>query len=311
MSEGAPQRTGGPAGGAPGSDPALLARIQRFQIEVDGVVQGLRSGHHRSRRRGEGLVFAEHVDYRAGDDLRRLDWRAYARSDHYRLKRFEHEVELRAALALDVSGSMGYGEGAQNKHWHGAVLLGALGHLLSGRGDAVGVARFDGQLSEWIAPRAGSQALAQGLTTLALPPRQTAPTSLAESLAMLTERVPERGLVAIASDLLDLSESALASLARLRARANQVWVLHVLHRDELELPFSGARRFIGCEGEAELEVDADAMRSAYKRQLDAFFDRCRAACNGRNVRYVLAPTDEDPGETLSTLLRAGGGRAWA
>jgi len=135
-------------------------------------------------------------------------------------------------------------------------------------------------------------------------------TSLPQSLAALAERCPERGVVAIASDLLDLSERALSALGRLRARASQVLVIHVLHRHELELPFEGAQRFVGCEGEEPLEADADGLRDAYRRQVDRFVRQCRAACEGPRMRYVLAPTDEAPGDVLARLLRSRGEAGW-
>ena len=122
-------------------DPSFVERLEHLRFAVGGVVDGLFTGLHKSRRRGGGLVFAEHRAYRPGDDPRTIDWRAFARSDHHRVKHFEHEAQLRAVLALDVSGSMAFGTGpfTSTKVGYAATLLGATAEVLLRQGDAAGV----------------------------------------------------------------------------------------------------------------------------------------------------------------------------
>lgn len=293
-------------------DPELSERLGALHFAVEGVVEGLLSGQHRSRRRGGGLVFAEHRDYRPGDDPRTLDWRAYARSDHYRTKHFEHEAQLRAVLALDVSGSMAYGSErfAEQKQGYAAMLLGALAHVLLRQGDAAGVARFHNVVEQWLPPRGGSAHLSNLLRTLALPVQGVHKTRLSQVLSELTERAGRRGAIVIASDLLDEDDDGLDQLGRLVARGHRVVVLHVLHPNELDFPFDEAIRFVGTEGEQPVEVDARSIAQDYRQEVAQWQQRCRAQCAATGAHYVLARTDRPALECLTEAARSEQGSRW-
>ena len=293
-------------------DPSFVERLEHLRFAVDGVVDGLYTGLHKSRRRGGGLVFAEHRDYRPGDDPRTIDWRAFARSDHHRVKRFEHEAQLRATLALDISGSMAYGgpELIRSKIGFAGTLLGALAEVLLRQGDAAGVALFDERVERWLPPRGGqahSQALLEALAT---PPREGKRTDLAATLDELGERAGRHGAVIVASDFLDLREEALAGLHRLTARGHRVNVLHVLHNDELALPFTEPVRFLGTEGESPLEADPRLLRESYLEELAAFQGRVKTACSVAGARYVLASLERAPYEILREALSPDDGSRW-
>src|SRR6185295_13092865 len=118
-------------------DPDVVARIANLRLRAQRAVEGLRSGIHKSPHRGASVIFAEHREYRPGDDLRLLDWRAFARSDRHQVKRFEQETHLRASLVLDRSGSMAYAGGDRRpKIDHAATILAALAYVLARQGDA-------------------------------------------------------------------------------------------------------------------------------------------------------------------------------
>jgi uncharacterized protein (DUF58 family) len=281
-------------------DPSFVERLEHLRFAVDGVVDGLYTGLHKSRRRGGGLVFAEHRDYRPGDDPRTIDWRAFARSDHHRVKRFEHEAQLRATLALDISGSMAYGgpELLRTKVGFAATLLGATAEVLLRQGDAAGVAIFTERVERWL-PARGGQAHAQALLeALASPSSPGSQTDLGATFDELGERAGRHGAVVIASDFLDLRETALSGLHRLTARGHRVQVLHVLHDDELALPFTEPLRFLGTEGETPLEADPRLLRDGYLQELAAFRARVRSACNIAGARYVLASLERPLHEIL-------------
>jgi len=293
-------------------DPSFVERLEHLRFAVDGVVDGLFTGLHKSRRRGGGLVFAEHRPYRPGDDPRTIDWRAFARSDHHRVKHFEHEAQLRAVLALDLSGSMRYGGPAfvSTKIGFAATLLGAAGEVLLRQGDAAGVALFAQQLLRWIPPRGGQAHARALLEILATPPEAGATTQLAESLEQIAERTHKHGAVLIASDCLDLRDDALRGLARLSGRGHRVCLLHVLHGDELHLPFKEPMRFLGTEGEEPIEADARLLRDSYLREVANFQARVRSACATGGARYVLASTDRPLHEVLREALAPEGGSRW-
>lgn len=292
-------------------DPEVAKRVASLTIQAQKAVDGLLTGMHKSPHRGASVVFVEHREYRPGDDLRLLDWRAYARSDRHQIKRFEQETHLGATLVLDRSGSMAYGgEGRPTKAEHAATLLGAIAFLLVRQGDAAGLAVIDQTVQKVLPPRTRAAHLEEVLTELARPPARGTKTGLARALTEVAERARRRGLVAIASDLLDFDEDALSPLSYLVGRGHDVVVFHVLDPDELELPFDDAARFEGLEGEASLDADPVALREAYRAEIDRFVDDCRRRCNGVGARWVLARTDEPPERTLASVLARGRGKGW-
>lgn len=285
-------------------DPSFVERLSHLRFSVEGVVDGLYTGLHKSRRRGGGLVFAEHRDYRPGDDPRSIDWRAFARSDHHRVKHFEHEAQLRAVLALDVSNSMAYGgpEFVATKLGYAATLLGASAEILLRQGDAAGVALFHESVVRRVPIRGGTGHARVLLEALATPANKAPSTRIAQSLDAIAERSGRHGAIVIASDLLDFQEGALHGISRLTARGHRVYVLHVMHADELTFPFQDPARFLGPEGEPFCEADPRLVQKAYLREVAAFRAQAKAACASAGARYVLAATDRPLHEVLREAL---------
>ena len=240
-------------------DQEVVQRIANLKVRARRAVEGLRSGIHRSPHRGASVIFAEHRDYRPGDDLRLLDWRAFARSDRYTIKHFEQETHLRAHLLLDVSASMVFdgGDPARDKRGYAATLLGAMAFILLGQADAVGLITFADAVREAVPARARPgqlDAILGALAQAGAEPR----TDLNAALAACGERVGRRGLVVIASDLLDFQPNALEPLTRLRALGHDVIVFQVLHGDELDFPYRELARFRDPETGEMLDTDPEA-----------------------------------------------------
>ena len=292
-------------------DENIARRVSTLRVHARRAVEGLRSGIHRSPHRGASVIFAEHRDYRPGDDLRLLDWRAYARSDRHIIKRFEQETHLRAQLWLDCSASMDYGDGDQHKHTHAATLLAAMAFILLGQGDAVGVVRFAATMGEALPPRARPGQLEAALALLAERPERGDKTDLYAALSACAERAGRRGLVVVASDLLDLTPNALEPLSLLRAAGHDVLVFHVMHPHELELPFDDRMRFVDPEGDGMLDTDPSAIREAYKEQIGKLLVDCRRRCMAAGARYALARTDTPVQQTIAEVLAGRVTRAWA
>jgi len=284
-------------------DPEVAKRVANLSVTARRAVDGLLSGIHKSPHRGASVVFVEHREYRPGDDLRLLDWRAYARSDRHQIKRFEQETHLRATLVVDRSGSMAYGgEGRRTKSEHAATLLAALALILVRQGDAAGLTVFDTAVERRLPPRTKPAHLEEILRELSAPPVEGAGTSLRAALTQVAERAGRRGLIAVASDLLDFDERALEPLSWLVGHGHEVIVFHVMDPDELELPFEDPARFEGFEGEGALDADPEALREAYLREVGAFLAGCRAKCVSLGARYVLARSDEPVETTLASVL---------
>src|SRR6516162_11831549 len=134
-------------------DPQALARLARLPLLARRPMQGTVSGKHPSPYRGASVEFAEYRKYVQGDDLRRLDWRAYGRSDRFYIKEFEADTNLRCCLVLDTSGSMEFGSKGVTKIEYARRLAGALGYLALLQGDAVGLSCVANGIVQTVPPK--------------------------------------------------------------------------------------------------------------------------------------------------------------
>lgn len=286
-------------------DPELCARIAHLRVSARSLADSVLAGAHPTRRIGSSVDFAEHREYRPGDDPRTLDTRVFARTDRWVVRRYQHEAEVRAELALDTSGSMQYRsrDDLPTKLQHGRDLLLGLGWLLLRQGDRVGAMDLDQSSG-------GSVPTATGASHLALlaarfeRSRPGAATNLARSLELLAADLARRALVVIATDAID-EASALTELARLRASGHTVVLLHVLDPMELEFDLEGSFEFCGLESEGRVVADVAQVREAYLREVRAFVESTRARCDEAGARYLLARTDHPAEQTLSELVAGG------
>src|SRR6185295_15976214 len=102
--------------------PEAIGRIARLDLRARHIVEGFLSGMHRSPYFGQSVEFLQHRQYTAGDDLRHIDWKVWAKRDHYFVKQDEEETNMRVTLLVDVSNSMLYGRGAMNKYEYACTI---------------------------------------------------------------------------------------------------------------------------------------------------------------------------------------------
>ncbi len=141
------------ATGAALIDPQTLMRIKSLQMRARVAVEGFIKGIHRSPYHGFSVEFSEYREYTPGDDPRYLDWRLYARSDRYYVKRFEDETNLRCYLVLDTSRSMGYRSGPYSKIEYARTAAATIAYFLSAQRDAVGLLTFEDRITDYLPPR--------------------------------------------------------------------------------------------------------------------------------------------------------------
>lgn len=281
-------------------DAETLAKLAGLRLRVQQVVDGAFSGIHRAVHRGSTVEFAEHKEYSPGDDLRRLDWKAYAKFDRFYVREFEAETELRAFLLLDRSGSMGYGA-PLTKLEYGGVLVGSLASILARQGDRPALMAYAEAVDRYLPPRSRSQHLGALLGAL----EEMSPagkTSLERAVGQLSEIVGRRSLVVVVSDLFGVEEEALSMLRELRARQHRVVVVHLLHRDELEFPFQRLTIFEAMEAERELLVDPPGVRQLYLKELERFCERVRESCQRGRVEYLRVSTTDAVDGVLRHLM---------
>ena len=271
-------------------DPAVVARLGTLELKARTIVEGFLSGLHRSPFKGFSVEFAEYRQYMPGDDLSTIDWKIYARSDRYYVKKFEEETNLQCHLRLDVSGSMAYGtHHALSKFEYGACLAASLAYLMKRQRDAVGLTAFDQGVVTTLAPSSRSGHLRALLLTLnGLKPANV--TNVAKPLHELAESLRKRGMVILISDLLDDPDAVIRGLKHFQFRGTDVIVFHVLDPDEIEFPFDRATRFEDLETSEEVMAVPAAVRDSYLREIGRFIERYKRELGASGIDYQLLST---------------------
>lgn len=282
-------------------DPAVLARLPNLELVARRLVDGMFVGYHKSPRFGYSVEFVDHRDYVAGDDLRTVDWKVWARKDKYYVKRFEMESQLRGTIVLDTSTSMDFGEGALTKLTYGSMLAASLAHLLIHQNDLAGLSTFDGKVRNHLAARGGRSHLRDLLHVLG----QVKPgpgTDVATSCNHLAELIPPRGMVMVISDLLDDVDKVLHALRHLRHEKHDVIVFHLLDDAELDLPYQELLNLRDVETGQRLAVDANAFRGQYRERVGDFCQRIREGCIASNIDYQLIKPSQPLEEVLARFM---------
>jgi uncharacterized protein (DUF58 family) len=279
----------------------ILPRLARISLAARHAVEGFLAGDHRSNRRGQSVEFAGHRPYLPGDDVRRVDWPLWARTDRLDVRIYEEETQLRAMIAIDASGSMAYG-GGEAKIDTARTLAAGLAVVLAGHGDEVGLAVLGGKLRELLPPSASPAhlvALLERLDGL----RAEGPGGCGEAMVQLAPRLPRRGLFVLITDGCEDPAALMRGVRLACARRQDVRLWLVGHGDEESFPFVGDVRFHGLEGEPSIALDADRMRPWYLRNLAAHRAELAAACRAAGAQVRLFRSGIDCALALSEALR--------
>jgi uncharacterized protein (DUF58 family) len=291
-------------------DPRALARLQHLPLLARLPMEGSVSGHHKSPHRGSSVEFAEYRNYVPGDDIRRLDWRVFARTDRFFMKEFEAETNLRCYLVLDCSGSMRFGPAGASKLDYAKRLAATLGCLAAQQGDATGLVRAGGGETVEIPPRRNPAHVKVILDTLQKTEAR-GETALTATLHDLAEKARRRALVVVISDFFCDLAPLLGGLRHLRFQKHDLALFQLLDRAELDFRFDRPTRFVDLESAFNLVAEPAMIRDEYLRQLHAFLEGLEAGCHEFGADYRRVVTDEPYekalGEFLAGRARPAGG----
>jgi uncharacterized protein (DUF58 family) len=288
-------------------DPVVIARLGSMELKARTIVEGLLLGLHKSPFRGFSAEFAEYRHYLAGDDPTSIDWKVYARSDKYYVKKFEAETNLECNILVDTSASMGYGTTGITKLEYASYLAASIAWLVSRQKDAVGLTTFDEQIVSRLPPRARSGQLHSVLIALEQM-RLGKRSDVAKPLRQLADTLSKRGLVVLISDLLDEPERVVTGLRFLRARGMEVVVFHVLDHAELTFPFEQAAKFTDLESAEEVVAVPGIVREHYLAQIEGLTKRYADGLRAAGIDYQLMSTSTPLDAALLRYLHARGRR---
>ena len=285
-------------------NPAIIARLGTMELKARTVVEGFISGLHRSPYKGFSVEFAEYRQYLPGDDLSTLDWKVFARSDRYYVKKYEEETNLECHLLLDVSASMAYrGAAPMSKMEYGSVLAASLAFLMHRQRDATGLMAFDEKIAFRLpaSARPGHlNALLLGLERIQAGKRS----DVGRPLHQLAEALLKRSLVVLIWDLLDEPEPIIQGLRHLKFRGSDVIVFQLLDPNELTFPFKGSSKFKDLESDQELVTEPASIRTAYLRELAGLTLKYDRALRGAGIDYVQLDTSQPLDFALLAYLDA-------
>jgi uncharacterized protein (DUF58 family) len=278
-------------------------RIKSLQMRARVAVEGFYKGIHRSPYHGFSVEFSEYRQYTPGDDPRYLDWRLFARSDRYYVKRFEDETNLRCYLVLDTSRSMGYRSGPYSKSEYARTAAATLAYFLSTQRDAVGLLTFEDRIIEYLPARHRPGHLRRLMAILEREPAGRA-TDLAVPLEQVAATVRKRGLVIIISDMLAAAGALRTRLGYLRSRGHDVIVLRILDPAEVDFAFTTPAMFLDVESGRELYVDPSMAKSEYLRRFTAHAAEIERSCVDLGIEYQPVTTNRPLELVLFDLLKA-------
>lgn len=282
-------------------DAQVLSRLANVPLFSRRPMQGNVSGRHASPHRGSSVEFAEYRKYVPGDDLRRLDWRVYGRSDRFYVKEFEADTNLRCCFILDTSGSMGFGSTGVSKIEYARKLSGSLGYLAVQQGDAVGVSCVAKGVVQSLPPTRNPAHL-QTFFDILEQAKPEGETQLPAVLHELAETIRQRALIVILSDLFVEPEMLRGCFQHLRFRKHDVAVFHLLDPQEVKFDFRRPMRFLDMEGGPAIFAEPNDIADRYHKALETYLAELRAVVLESAVDYHAVTPDEDYEQVLARFL---------
>lgn len=284
--------------------PKLLSRISRLEMVARQVMDGYVQGLHRSAHLGFATDFAQHREYTPGDDLKRIDWRVYAKVDRYYIRQYEVSTNLRAYLLVDASGSMGYQgqHDVMSKYRYAQFTAACLAYLLLHQQDSCGLISFDEKIRDFIPARSAASHLITLARALDARPLGVEG-KLSSTLHEAADRLKQRSMIILISDLLETADDVISALHHLRHRRHEVLLLQILSHDEIVFPFRKWTLFKNMESAGhELRLDPAVVRRRYLEAMRIHRRAIEKACSDLHISHQLIDTQKSVDQALTAYL---------
>lgn len=283
-------------------DAKVLAALDDLELIARIVVEGFLEGLHQSPNYGSSTEFAAYRPYVAGDDIRRIDWKAWGRTDRFYVKQFEDETHLRANILLDASGSMGFGEGKEgeaNKFDYGRMLSAVLVHLITRQHDSPGLTLFGNGPMRHLPPAGGLVHEDQLLQELA---RAEAAGSgeIDGTLRQMLDGSARKGMLIYISDFYAAADDPAKFVREMPGQQNEIIVFHLFAPEELDFSYEGNLLVEDMETGEKLTLNAEAVRQDYNAAVAKFYGEFEQACLQQGLDYHRIST----GDPLDVALHA-------
>jgi uncharacterized protein (DUF58 family) len=281
-------------------DPKILMRIGNLELLAKTVVDGFINGLHRAPFFGASIDFAEHRGYVPGDDIRRVDWRLYARTDRYYVKQYEADTNTNFTILFDISRSMRFSSGnGPTKLEYGAYLAACLGYLATRQRDRVGIVTFDEDLVTHIPPSAKHFDMVLHTLDQAKAER---PGHLSAPLHKMAEHFKRRGILLLISDFYDEPDAILDAIKPFKFLGNDLIVFHVLDPQEINFDYKDASAFEDLETREQVPVVPESFREQYRTMIQEHISALSTKFSEQRIDYALINTSEPLDRALFSYL---------
>lgn len=292
-------------------NPEILSQIKGLELKAKKIIEGFIAGLHKSPYHGFSVEFAEHRPYNTGDDFKHIDWKVYAKKERFYVKQYEEETNLRCFLVLDTSSSMYFKHKAQwTKLEYSAYLAAAMAYLMQGQRDAVGFASFADTLRT-ILPAKGTRRHLRRIFLEIEPYLRINKgdfTASAAALHELAERIHQRSLVVIFTDLfenIETHDALISALKHLRHRKHEIILFNITeHYTELNLNLEYERYLLeDLESGEQLEISPAQVAQDYRAKVNMYLQRFKQACNEFQIDFECVSTEQPFSEALIHYLK--------
>jgi uncharacterized protein (DUF58 family) len=289
-------------GSMPGArfvDPKILARVGNLELLARTVVDGFINGLHRAPFFGASIDFAEHRGYVAGDDIRRVDWRVYARTDRYYVKQYEADTNTNFTILFDISKSMRFASQEVSKLEYGSFLGACLGYLAHRQRDRVGILTFDEDIVSHVPPSAKHFEMVLHTLDQA---KAVRPGHLSAPLHKMAEHFKRRGILLLISDFYDEPEAILDAIKPLKFLGNDLIIFHVLDPQEIGFDYEDASSFEDLETGEQVPVVPESFRAQYRALIQEHVNALTTRFSEQRIDYALLNTSEPLDRALFSYL---------
>ena len=268
----------------------FIANLDKFNLRARLIVEGFITGLHKSPYHGFSVEFSDHRQYIPGDPIRKLDWKVYAKTRKYYIKRFEEETNLKSYILIDHSASMGYTSGKISKLDYAKALGSALSYLMISQQDAVGLLAYTNQITNYIPPRSMRTYLNELFKNIyGLEPKEK--TETLEILHTLADRIKKRSLIILISDLIDEPDNILKGLQHFRHNKHEVIVFHIQDKQETDFNFKRETQFVDAETGEKITVSPWQIKKDYLSEYGENVKYLQTKCHESFIEYNPITTD--------------------
>ncbi|MCM8542047.1 MAG: DUF58 domain-containing protein [Lentisphaeraceae bacterium] len=277
-----------------------ISRFDNLLVFAKSVVDGYFSGRHKAANYGSSSQFKDYSAYQQGDELSKVDWRLYARTQKLFTRRYDNETDMVIYLLVDMSASMGYGNNV-SKTLLASQIAAALSYLMINQGDKVSLILFDTKIRSYTPPGSTRAHMYNSIKTLENA-EASLQTDIVNTLHECHALFKKRGRLIVLSDFWGADSALFDALSIFLHRRFEVLLMQVLDDEELQLPQYDNVRFVDMETKEQIQVEPDEIRAYYKKNMQSFLDQMAQNAEGRKISYSLLNTKQPYLEAIESYL---------